>query len=145
MYDEYKYSNITQKIIGCAFKVHNYFGLGFKEEIYERSLIIEMTKIGLNCTSQEVRNIYYFNDLVGKCRLDVLVDDKVLLELKAIAELTEDCSNRILNYLKVFNIHVGLLLNFGSGSLQIRRFGISNQSAKHESILICDIKPAIYV
>jgi GxxExxY protein len=122
MQDNYKYSDITEKIIACALKVHKFFGLGFKEEIYERSLLIEMKKIGLKCVSQKTVDIYYLDQRVGQCRLDILVDEKVLLELKALSGIDEECTNRILNYMKVFNIEVGLLLNFGCRSLQIKRF-----------------------
>lgn len=109
-------------IIGCAMKVHSYFGCGFPEIIYKRSLILELQKEGLECIAEVERNIYYYSELVGKRKLDLLVDDKVLVELKAISELDKACYNQVINYLRIFKIEVGLLLNFGTESLNIKRF-----------------------
>lgn len=103
-------------------KVHNYFGMGFKEEIYERSLLIELAKAGIICTNQQETEIYYFDDWVGRCRLDILVEGKVLLELKAVSEPDKECINRLLNYLNVFKIEVGLFINFGKKSLEFKRY-----------------------
>jgi len=122
MQEEFKYADITRRIIGCALRVHKYFGLGFKEEVYEKSLLMELRKEGLKCSSQQTEDIYYHEQLVGQARLDILVEDKVLLELKAVSELDKACYNRIMNYLKVFKIDVGLLLNFGRQSLEFKRF-----------------------
>ena len=119
---EYKYSDITEKIIGCAMKVHSWFGPGFPEIIYQRSLLIELEKAGFKCNAEIERDVYYENALVGKRRLDIIVEENILLELKAIAELDNSCHNKILNYLRVFKIEVGLLLNFGTPSLQFKRF-----------------------
>lgn len=119
---EYKYSDITEKIIGCAMKVHRFFGAGFPEIIYQRALIIELEKIGLKCRSEVEKDIYYEEHFIGKRRLDLLVEDVVLAELKAISELDPASYNKIINYLKVFKIEVGLLLNFGSERLQYKRF-----------------------
>ena len=125
MQDEYKHRELTKKIIGCAMKVHNYFGPGFREDIYERSLLIELKKTGLECKNQLVKEVYYGDVFVGKKRLDVIVNDSVLLELKALPDLNNDSFIKIINYLKVFKIDVGLLLNFGSHSLQFKRFANS--------------------
>ncbi len=122
MQGNYKHSELTERIIGSAMKVHRYFGPGFREEIYERSLLIELKNEGLNCSSQITRNIFYEDEKVGHSKLDLLVEDKVLVELKAVSELTSESLNRILNYLNVFKIEVGLLINFGMQSLQFKRF-----------------------
>jgi GxxExxY protein len=122
MNTELKYQDITEKIIGCAMKVHRYFGLGFPEVIYQRALIIELEKLGLKCNSEVEKDIYYEEHFIGKRRLDLIVEDKVLVELKAISELDKGSYNKIINYLKVFKIEVGLLLNFGTESLQYKRF-----------------------
>ena len=117
-----KIQRATEKIIGCAMKVHRYFGLGFPEIIYQRALIIELEKIGLKCRVEVDKDIYYEDQFIGKRRLDLIVEDKVLVELKAIGELDNSCYNKIINYLRVFKIEVGLLLNFGTPSLQFNRF-----------------------
>ena len=122
MIHDLKYRDLTEKIIGCAIKVHRFFGPGFPEIIYQRCLIIELEKLGLKYLNEEERNIYYENISVGKRRLDVLVENKVLIALKALVEIDKACYNKVINYLKVFNTEVGLLLNFGTESLQFKRF-----------------------
>jgi GxxExxY protein len=117
-----KYAEITRQVIGCAMKVHGYFGNGFPEIIYQRALVIELNKLGLACGVEIEKDIYYFEDFIGKRRLDVIVENKVLLELKAVYELDDACYSKIINYLKVFHLEVGLLLNFGGKSLQYKRF-----------------------
>src|SRR6478672_3458206 len=114
MQEDFKYVDITRKIIGCAMNVHNYLGPGFYESIYQRCLLIELFESGLDCKSEVVKDIYYRGQFVGKRRLDILVEDKVLVELKSISVIDNSCFNKILNYLKVFKIDVGLLLNFGT-------------------------------
>jgi GxxExxY protein len=119
---EYKYSATTERIIGCAMKVHSFFGPGFPEVIYQRSLLLELEKAGVKCRAEIEKDVYYEDAFVGKRRLDIVVEDNILLELKAIAELDNSCYNQILNYLRVFNLEVGLLINFGTASLQFKRF-----------------------
>ena len=103
-------------------KVHSYFGLGFPEIIYQKCLIVEMEKVGLRYEKEIEKEIWYENLLIGKRRLDLIVEDKVLVELKAISELDSKVLNQITNYLNVFDIEVGLLLNFGMKSLEFKRF-----------------------
>ena len=112
MIHDLKYRDLTEKIIGCAIKVHRFFGPGFPEIIYQRCLIIELEKLGLKYLNEEERNIYYENISVGKRRLGVLVENKVLIALKALVEIDKACYNKVINYLKVFNTEVGLLLKF---------------------------------
>jgi len=119
---ELQYGDLTEKIIGCAMKVHRYFGLGFPEIIYQRALIIELEQLGLKCRAEVEKDIYYEEYFIGKRRLDLIVADKILVELKAISELDKSSYNKIINYLKVFKIEIGLLLNFGAESLQYKRF-----------------------
>jgi GxxExxY protein len=117
---DYKYSDITQKIIGCAMKVHSHFGMGFPEIVCKRALIIELKAAGLMFEFE--REIFYHRQLISKRRLDLIVEDKVIVELKAISEMDNRDCNQLLNYLNVFRIEVGLLLNFGAASLQFKRF-----------------------
>lgn len=117
-----KYHELTDKIIGCAMKVHRYFGSGFPEIVYQRALIIELRKIGITCKEEVERDIIYEGKIIHKRRLDLLVEDVVLLELKALKEVDNSEMNQILNYLRIFNIEVGLLLNFGAPSLFFKRY-----------------------
>ena len=120
--EEYKHSELTGKIIGCAMKVHRAIGLGFPEIIYQRSLLIELRKSGMFCETEVEKEVFYEGIKVGSRRLDLIIDKLVIVELKAITEIEPICHNQILNYLKVFNIEGGLLLNFGNTSLQYKRF-----------------------
>lgn len=120
--EEYKHVDITRKIIGCAMTVHNHFGMGFLEIVYQRALVIELRKAGLKCESEVEKEIFYEGIQISKRRLDIIVEDKVLVEMKALSELDPASHNKILNYLRVFSIEVGLLLNFGTPKLQYKRF-----------------------
>ncbi len=117
-----KYEEITQKVIGCAMDVQNCLGAGFREINYHRAMMFALENCGLRYGSEVERTIYYKEKNMGKRRLDLIIEEKVLVELKAVSELDPVCYNKILNYLKVFNIEVGLLLNFGSEKLQFKRF-----------------------
>ncbi|TKJ42421.1 GxxExxY protein [candidate division LCP-89 bacterium B3_LCP] len=120
--DTYKYSDITEKIIGCALKVHNALGNGFQEVIYQRSLAIALNKAGLKYHRELEIPVFFEDCNVGVRRADFLVEDKVLVELKAISELGKIHESQIINYLKAYKIEVGLLINFGEKSLKFRRF-----------------------
>ena len=106
-----KYKDLTEKIISCAMKVHLYFGSGFPEVVYKRALIIELRKIGISCLEEVERDIMYNDKVIHKRRLDLLVEDVVLVKLKALKEVDNSEMNQVLNYLRVFKIEVGLLLN----------------------------------
>ncbi len=123
--EDYKHSELTGKINGCAMKVHRIIGPGFPEVIYMRCLIIELKNAGLSCEAEVERDIYYEGIKVGSRRLDLLVNNTVIVELKAVTEVEPIFYNQIINYLKVFKIEVGLLINFGNISLQYRRFANS--------------------
>ena len=116
-----KHHELTEKIIGCAMKVHRHFGLGFPEIVYKRTLIIELEKIGLKLKQEIEKDIIYDDQLIYKRRLDLIVEDVILVELKAIKEVDNGDYNQILNYLGVFKLEVGLLINFGAPSLQFKR------------------------
>jgi GxxExxY protein len=118
-----KYSDITEKIIGAAFEVHKFLGNGFQEVIYQRALAYEMTKAGLGFAREIEQGIFY-KDLpepIGTRRADFVVENKVLVELKAVIQLEEVHWAQVLNYLKAYRLGVGLLINFGSKSLTFKR------------------------
>lgn len=124
-----KYSELTGQIIGCAMKVHRYFGPGFPEIVYKRALMIELEKIGLDYKQEVEKDIIYECRLISKRRLDLIVQNIILAELKARKEIDNGDYNQMINYLRVFGMEVGLLLNFGGPSLQYKRF-VNSKSAK---------------
>jgi len=121
----YKHSEITAKIIGCALKVHSTLGNGFQEVIYQRCLAIEMEIQGLKFSRELEMPIYYESINVGARRVDFLVEEKVIVELKAISKLEDIQFAQALNYLEAYKLETGLLINFGSKSLEFRR--VSNE------------------
>ncbi len=122
---EYKYKEITEKIIGTAMKVHAALGNGFQEIIYQRALEIEFAEAGLKFARELSMPIYYKSQQIGERRVDFFVEDKILVELKAIIQLENVHLAQAKNYLEAYNMEVGLLFNFGSISLQFKRLGNS--------------------
>jgi GxxExxY protein len=108
-----KHTDLTGKIIGAFFKVYNTLGYGFAEKVYENSLAIELRKLGLRVEQQKDIVVYYDRQSVGDYAADLLIEEAVLLELKAARHLAEEHEAQLLNYLKATPIEVGLLLNFG--------------------------------
>ena len=123
MNNNLKHQDITQEIIGAAFEVHKFMGNGFQEVIYQRALAIEMRKAGLEFAREIEQDIFYkdFPEPIGTRRADFVVAREVLVELKAISALEDVHEAQILNYLKAYRLEIGLLLNFGSKSLEIKR------------------------
>ncbi len=118
-----KYQEITEKIIGCAFEVHKFLGNGFQEVIYERALALEMTKAKLAYGMEVEIPIFYkdFTEPIGLRRADFIVEEKVLIELKAVTKMEDVHLAQALNYLKAYRLEVGLLINFGAKSLELKR------------------------
>jgi GxxExxY protein len=121
---------LTYKIIGCAHKVHSYLGNGFQEVLYQRALAIELGKTNLTFKREMEIPIYYYDEVIGTRRVDFLVEEKVLVELKAISSLEDVHLAQGLNYLVAYNLDKGLLLNFGGRSLEVKR--LRNPRNKHE-------------
>jgi GxxExxY protein len=119
--EQYKYSDLTEKIIGCAMKVHNTLGNGFQEVIYQRCLEIEFGKNNVPYAREVEMPILYEGEYVGTRRVDFFVDGKVLVELKALIQLEDVHLAQAINYLEAFNLEVGLLINFGAKSLMFKR------------------------
>jgi GxxExxY protein len=118
--ENYKHNEITEKIIGAAYKVHNTLGSGFLEKVYQNSLVIEIRALGFGVEVEKPMKVYYHGEVVGNYVADIIVDGKVLLEIKAIKELSGIHEAQILNYLKATGIGVGLLINFDR-SVNIKR------------------------
>jgi GxxExxY protein len=119
--EAYKYSELTAKIIGCAMTVHNTLGSGFQEVIYQRALEIEMSLAGLYFKREFDMPIMYREVQIGTRRVDFFVEQKVSVEIKAVSHMDDTNLAQALNYLEVYNLEVGLLINFGERSLKFKR------------------------
>ena len=111
--DTYLHSKLTDKIIKAYYKVYNTLGYGFLEKVYENALFLELCNMGLFVEKQRRINVYYDAQKVGDYFADLIVDEKVIIELKASEALCEEHELQLINYLKATEIEVGLLLNFG--------------------------------
>ena len=109
----YKHSDLTDEIINCFYTVYNTLGYGFLEKIYENSLCSELKRVGLNVKPQHPISVFFKDELVGEYFADIIVENSVILELKACEELNKSHESQLVNYLKATEIEVGLLLNFG--------------------------------
>ena len=122
---------LTYKIIGCAMRVHNTLGNGFQEVIYQRCLAIELEKQGIPFLREQEMPIYYDERAVGTRRADFIVENVVLIELKAVIKLEEVHLAQGLNYLEAYKIEKGLLLNFGSPGLEVKRLFRKHKQARN--------------
>jgi GxxExxY protein len=113
--------DLTYKIIGCAMKVHSVLGNGFQEVIYQRALAIEMEKQGLTFERELEMPLFYDEQPIGSRRVDFLVEETVMVELKALIKLEDVHLAQGLNYLVAYKVDLGLLLNFGAQSLEVKR------------------------
>ena len=120
MKEKYLYSEITKGIIGGAYEVFNNLGFGFLEKVYENALVLELKKRKLNVNQQFPINVYYKNEIVGEYIADLIIEKKVIAEIKAISKLEEIQEVQLVNYLKATKIEIGLLVNFGK-RLEIKR------------------------
>ena len=129
--NEYKYSAETARIIGCAMRVHAALGNGFSEVIYQRALEIEMRDHDISFSREYVMTVYYKQHQVGTRRVDFLVDDVISVELKAVIQLEDVHLAQAINYLEAYDLEVGLLINFGSKSLDVKR--VRNKKFKQKA------------
>lgn len=125
-----KHSELTGKIIGCAMQVHSFLGNGFQEVIYQRALALEFLKAGLNFERELLVEIFYkdYVEAIGQRRVDFLVEGLVLVELKALSALDEVHVNQVLNYLRVYKIEIGLLMNVGENRLNVKRLILADRN-----------------
>lgn len=125
--DNYKHTEITDKVIKGFYKVYNTLGYGFLEKVYENALYIELKEMGLFVEKQKQIKVYYGEKEVGEYYADIVAENNVIVELKAAESLCEEHEFQLINYLKATDIEVGLLLNFGKKP-GIRRKVFTNQS-----------------
>ena len=116
----YKHQELTREIIKAAQNVHNSLGNGFLEKVYHNAMVLELRKMGLDVASEKPITVYYDGQTIGEYFADIVVADKVILEIKAVQAVNAVHEAQLVNYLKATNIEVGLLLNFGK-SLEVKR------------------------
>ena len=119
--EQYPDSELTARIIGCAMEVHKYLGNGFQEVVYQRALAIEMSIQGLSFDREKEMPLQYKGFDVGSRRVDFFVETKIMVEIKAVAQLEDAHLAQAINYLEAYAMPTGLLINFGSKSLQFKR------------------------
>ena len=118
--EKYFYKELTDKIIKAFYNVYNELGFGFLENVYQNALYFELANSQLNVEAQRVIKVYYQHHLVGNYKADLIVNETIILELKAVDHLLDEHEYQLINYLKASNIEIGLLLNFGKKP-EIRR------------------------
>lgn len=128
--EQYKYSELTAKIIGCAMTVHKILGNGFQEVIYQRALAIEMEFAEISFSREFEMPIFYREQQIGTRRVDFLVEGVISVELKAIIKLEDVHFAQAINYLEAYNLEIGLLINFGETSLNFKR--LTNKKYKSQ-------------
>lgn len=124
--ENYKHSEVTEKIIKAFYNVYNTLGYGFLEKVYEKAMVVELLSMGIAAIPQRPINVLYKGKIVGEYFADILVNDCVIIELKAGDALGEENEAQLLNYLRATNIEVGLLMNFGKKA-QFKKKVFSNQ------------------
>lgn len=130
--EQYKYSELTSRIIGCAMTVHSALGNGFQEVIYQRALQIELQLNNIAFEREKEMPIYYKGHYLGTRRVDFLVENVVSVELKAIIKLEDVHLAQAINYLEAYDLEVGLLINFGARSLDFKRVTNSKKNQANQ-------------
>jgi len=116
-----EYKEVTETIIGCAYRVYNKMGFGFLESVYEKCLLIELHKLGLDTESQKPITVYYEDEIVGEFVADIIVNDAIIIELKSVKRIIKAHEVQLVNYLVATGKPVGLILNFGERKVEIKR------------------------
>ena len=133
------YEDLTKEIIHAAQEVHGILGFGFLEAVYGNALYKELMRKGIKCECQKMIDVYYKGEKVGHYVADMVIEDKVIIELKAVKEIRPEHEWQLINYLKATGIEVGLLLNFGVSLQQKRKIFTSSSHKKYKGI--SPIKP----
>jgi GxxExxY protein len=119
-------SDLSEQVIGCAYEVHKVLGSGFLEKVYENALIAELKARGLKAEAQKAIVVNYKGTVVGEFCADIVVEDMLILELKAVEKLSDSHEIQLKNYLKATGVEIGLLINFGK-SVEVKRKYVPNQ------------------
>jgi len=112
---------ISEQVISCAFEVSNTLGAGFIEKVYENALCVELKRAGIPYCRQQRYEVRYKNENIGNYIADIVIADKLLLELKALSALNKEHEAQVMNYLKASGLRVGLLINFGTSRIGMKR------------------------
>ncbi|MEW4923750.1 GxxExxY protein [Algibacter sp. 2305UL17-15] len=128
-----KHKELTYKIIGCAMEVHKHLGNGFQEVVYQRALAIEMKMQGIEFSREHEMNLSYKGYNIGTRRVDFFVEEKIMVEIKAVINLEDVHLAQAMNYVEAYNLEIGLLINFGSRSLQHKRVHNNSKSSNQEN------------
>lgn len=120
--EKFLYKDLTYRIIGLAMEVHNELGHGFLEKVYENALMIQFKNNNINSTQQHPIKVFFKGEIVGEYIADILVEDKIILELKAVDFLSDSHRGQLINYLKATKTKIGYLINFGNKKLEYERF-----------------------
>ena len=116
-----EYKEVTEEIIGCAYRVYNKMGFGFLESVYEKCLLIELRKAGLEAELQKPITVYYDGEIVGEFVSDIIVNNTIILELKSVRRVVKAHEVQLVNYLVATGKPLGLIINFGETKVEIRR------------------------
>lgn len=119
--EEMQFKELTEEIIGCAYKVYNTMGFGFLESVYEKALLFELRKTGLTIEAQKPITVFYEEENVGDFFADIIVNDQIILELKSVRRIAKAHETQLVNYLVATKREIGLLINFGEQRVEIKR------------------------
>ena len=128
-----KHKELTYKIIGCAMEVHKHLGNGFQEVIYQRALSIEMKMQGIEFSREHEMKLTYKGYDIGTRRVDFFVENLIMVEIKAVINLEDVHLAQAMNYVEAYDLEIGLLINFGSKSLQHKRVHNNSKSSNQEN------------
>ena len=139
-YKDFKYTDLTDKIIRIFYKVYNTLGYGFLEKVYENAMMLELEKEAILAVAQYPIKVMYGDNVIGEYYADILVEDKVIVEIKASNRLVEENEAQLLNYLKATRIEIGLLLNFGVKP-EIKRKAYDNLRKHYSANISGNLRP----
>jgi GxxExxY protein len=129
---EFPYSTLSRKIIGCCLEVINELGSGFLESVYNNALYFTLKQNGLHVSKEKTFEILFRGNIIGKYHADLVVEDLIIVELKAVRALIPEFQAQLINYLKASNMPIGLLVNFGNRKLEYKRLHHPNHSSKND-------------
>jgi len=116
-----KYEKLTEQIIGSVYRVYNTMGFGFVESVYEKCLVIELQKVGIQAQTQKPITVFYGDEIVGNFVVDIIVEDLIIVELKSVRRIVTVHEVQLVNYLTATHKDVGLLINFGPKKVEVKR------------------------
>ncbi|MDD5207319.1 MAG: GxxExxY protein [Desulfobacterales bacterium] len=116
-----EHEKVTETVIGCAYRVYNRMGFGFLESVYEKCMLIELSRAGLSVETQKPISVYYDDQLVGEFIADIVVNDSVILELKSVKRIVQAHEVQLVNYLVATGKPIGLILNFAETKVEVKR------------------------